>query len=57
MSYFYTMEVEGLRFEGGVTDRLKKRAMLLEAADKAGLKLLSDDSAEEGSDSDYEPDE
>ena len=51
------MEVEGRRFEGGVTDRLKKRAMLLEAADKAGLKLLSDDSADEGSDSDYEPDE
>ena len=56
MLYFYTIEVEGLTFKRGVTDRLKKRAILLEAADKAGLKLLSDNSAKEGSDSNYKLD-
>ena len=56
MLYFYTIEVERLTFKRGVTDRLKKRAMLLKAADKAGLKLLSNNSAEEGSNSDYKLD-
>lgn len=49
------MQVKGLEFEGIVTDRLKKRAVLLEAADKAGLWLISDDSDEWESDSEYVP--
>ncbi|KAI4955161.1 hypothetical protein J4E91_001019 [Alternaria rosae] len=50
-------QTEGLEFEGIVTDRLKKRAMLLEAADKAGLWLIPDDSDEGESDSEYVPDD
>ena len=56
MLYFYTIEVERLTFKREVIDRLKKRAMLLKAADKVGLKLLSNNSAKKGTNSNYKLD-
>ena len=44
-------------FERGVTDRLKKTAMLRKAEEKASLELLLDSSDEERSNRDFEPDE